>query len=175
MERFWIYSFLFVHFVGWANVPASGGGLFRHLLHLTLLAAVDIFWLNDAWKWISIFCDQKCYVMAVRYMHYKQPGCLWKWKCRMVSVPQREECALSGFLLWVRLGQHTVFKSPVSYTLFCPVHQLCPTISSAFPYKESWNGRSISSTQPTLTIKVSQEMEGEKCEIFVHISSLIQE
>lgn len=79
MECFWIH-FLFVHFIEWASIPAAGGHLFWHLLHLTLLGAVVIFWLNDAWKWISIFCDQKRYVMAVRYMHYKQPGCLGKWE-----------------------------------------------------------------------------------------------
>lgn len=40
--------FLYAHFIGRASVTASGGGLFRHLLHLTLLAAVVIFLLNDA-------------------------------------------------------------------------------------------------------------------------------
>lgn len=54
--------------------------VFWHLLHLTLPGTVVIFRLNDAWKWISIFCDQTCYVMAVWCMHPKQPGCSGSWK-----------------------------------------------------------------------------------------------
>lgn len=100
---------LFVHFVGWASVPESGGGLFRHLLHLTSLAAVVIFWLNDAWKWISIFCDQKRCVMPVRYMHYKQPGCWWERHTGLWTSEGRN-APFQDFLLCPRLGQH-ILKS----------------------------------------------------------------
>lgn len=129
--------FLFVHFVGWAGVPASGGGLFRHLLHLTLLAAVVIFWLNDAWKWISIFCDQKRYVMAVRYMHYKQPGCLWKWKYHAgFCTPER---GTNSFRLYFKCITWTAyFEIPFSSVLFCLINELYPTKANAFLYKETW-------------------------------------
>lgn len=118
VERFLIFFFSFVRFVGWASVPASGGGLFRHLLHLTLLATVVIFWLNDAWKWISIFCDQKRYVMAVRYMHYKQPGCLWKWKYHTgLCTSERKALFQASFF---------ILTDTISSIFFCPNHQLLP-------------------------------------------------
>lgn len=68
--------------------------VFWHLLHLTLPGTVVIFRLNDAWKWISIFCDQTCYVMAVWCMHPKQPGCSGRWKhhagfCTSQAGPRR--------------------------------------------------------------------------------------
>lgn len=116
LHLFCLNSCFFV--VGWATVPASGGGLFRHLLHLTsVLAAVVIFWLNDAWKWISIFCDQKRYVMAVRYMHYKQPGCSWKWK-HHTGLREREE--KHGFQLSSNLKRLLVLYSFVHTTNSSP-------------------------------------------------------
>lgn len=131
-----ILLLLFVHFVVWANVPASGGGLFRHLLHLTLLATVVIFWLNDAWKWKSIFCDQKRYVMAVRYMHYKQPGCLWKWEYHKGLCTS--ERAMHFFKLSFIGMTWTYFETPVSSVFLCQIYQLHPTNTNAFPWKETW-------------------------------------
>lgn len=109
-------TFLFQHFIGWASAPASGRGLFRHVLHLTLLAAVVIFLLNDAWKWISIFCDQKRYVMAVRYMHYKQPGCEWERKHHTgLCTSEKGIDSFRLSFMCKMCGEHILS------------HQLCPT------------------------------------------------
>lgn len=111
------FLLLFVHFVGWASVPASA--LFGHLLHLTLLAAVVIFWLNDAWKWISILCDQKRCVTAVRRMHHKQPGRFRKWEYH--TEPCRGKQPFSLFLSCARLGRHilkSMFSSVLAFGAF---------------------------------------------------------
>lgn len=97
---------LFIHAFHWVSECPCIRGWFRHLLHLMLLTKVVIFWLNDAWKWTSIFSDQKYYVMAISYMHYKHPCCLLKWKYHIeFCIAHRE---MQSFRLSWCLGQDTV-------------------------------------------------------------------
>ena len=125
---------LFVHFIEWENLPAAGGH-FRHLLHLMLLGTVVIFWLNDAWKWISIICDQKRYVMVVQIMHYKQPDCLEKWKYHTGLCTW--ETGKDSFRLCILCNISTRrFKSSV---LLCPIRPIPPLKHRClFSHRKTW-------------------------------------